>query len=209
MGALLCSNCGRNFEEGSSYCTYCGQDIIRPHPKIYDSDLKSLIDKLARMIAARDHSDRRISIYWIAVPLVVLIISAMITTAVVFSEAFSKLEDWGQTDEVPDFDYFYDSPEVAASQLIALVAYAMMAKLSYDLIERNNRHFTRENGLREAVTSFVVKSTGRSYGLFLPTDAERKRAPFLWPLFIIIPPSLNFGVLCQISHSDDPARHLG
>ena len=172
---------------------HCGQKIETPvSVKVSDSDRKEALKEIRQSVSSRERTDREISTLWIILPLLILTITGIATMAVAVSEVLDNIGDYDRYEGLPDFDELFSGSETAlmALQAVYFAAFLMIAKLSYDLIVRQERHFERERHLRQAIMQLVDKTKGRFY-YSLPSDAEGSRIPLLWPIFILVPPIMS------------------
>ncbi|UCE92283.1 MAG: zinc ribbon domain-containing protein [Methanobacteriota archaeon] len=193
MGTLFCSNCGGSADEGAAFCMHCGQKIeTRPAAKVSDSDRKEALRRIAEAVSSRKRTDRMVSSLWIIAPLVILTLVGLTAVALSVSTTLDILDDYNRYEGMPDLQEMFSGLEtiLTSLQVVYFGAFLMIAKLSYDLILRQQQHFERERSLRQAIMQLVDKTEGRFY-YSLPSDAERSRMPLLWPMFIIIPPIVS------------------
>ncbi|HIH01058.1 TPA: hypothetical protein HA259_03085, partial [Thermoplasmata archaeon] len=76
---------------------------------------------------------------------------------------------------------------VVALQVASVAVYAILAILSYRLVQRDNEHFEREKKLRTEIMSFVSRSRGEGSAADLPRNSERRRSPLFWFTVVIMP----------------------
>lgn len=208
MGRLFCSSCGGSVDEGASFCIQCGHRIAKPVAKVNDSDRKEAREQISRAVSLRERADKRISPLWIIVPLILLTVAGLATTVIVVTEMLDIFSDWDPDEELPDFEDIYSGQDIIVLQLVSLMAYGIIGKLSYDLIIRLERHFEREKPIRDAMMRFAERTTGGRYHYRLPRGAEPKRMPLLWPIFIITPPLMSLLGMYALVTFDDWSRYV-
>ena len=183
----MCTNCGGTIQEGVSYCTYCGMPVRRaaePPRRDAVDRLKELLDASAR---ERQGTDRVISIFWIIIPFIVLMATFVITAAVTMAAVMDAFDDWDPNN--PDWEREmtgkYDTVALAAS-FLGVPVYIVVAKVTYDLVKRQNLHFDRERRLRDAIAALTFPAGAHSSGYRLPPGAERVRNPAFWAAVIVL-----------------------
>lgn len=189
---MLCTNCGGTIQEGVSYCTYCGMPVRRPA----EPPSRDAVDKLKEHLDAsaneRQGTDRIISVFWVIIPFIVLIAVSVVTMVIMIAAVMDTLEEFDPDD--PEWEREmsgrYDLV-VLATSLLGVPVYVVMAKVTYDLVNRHNRHFDRERRLRDAVKTLLYPGGAYASGFSLPPGAEARRSAVFWGSVVIISQAIS------------------
>jgi len=117
-------------------------------------ELSSARQKVLDAISRRRDSDRKLSVAWVVVPLVVLVALTTVGFAIMLADLIENIET---LEEDPDYLYSSDSMKSAYMFIIPASVFNVLAfgALIYLLLDRRNKHIERERGLREALTNYV------------------------------------------------------
>ena len=201
---MLCPNCGGTVADFHTFCTYCGFKLSRLPAKVEDSLRKELRESLRSSASQRTHADARISPIWVLVSFFIAISMMIVVVAIVVIEVSEALDEWDRTGDYPADNDIYEEPTMYAMGFVNLIPYIILAVLAYYLISREQKHFAREGKLRNALTAFTERTTGRCVSGRLPIGEEARRRPLLWSVIVVAPTALSLTII-HVQYSSDSA----
>jgi len=110
-------------------------------------------------IRARNVTDRKISVMWVVVPLLVGLVGSIIGMALVFMGILNSYDElmYGLLPVTFWDDIFLGFTIIMITEIVMLVIFGV---LTHMLVERQNEHFQREAQLRMGVLSYLRASAG-------------------------------------------------
>lgn len=207
---MLCSTCGRTAADGHTFCVYCGGRIVGDTTvRIDDGALREAKDALRKSIKRRGQTDRKIPPQLVIVTTVVIISIAIAIVIVSLITAFDSYDRFSESDDISSTYDIYAKPEIIILLLLSLMAEAVLAKISFDLVSRQTKHFDREKDLRAALSPLVDPYHGRWDGYnILPHNAERRRVPLFWFFVVIGSSATSLAFLPIIGNFTDSGAFL-
>ena len=197
---MKCAACGSEVPEGGAFCPACGM-IAADAIRVDDPRLSAPRGEIKAAVAARESTDRIVSTSWIALPIVLIVLSYIaIPIAVYF--LFQHLWTSGPTGEsqLIGGDVARDVLAVMATIfLFPIVTQIFYAWMAFRLVGRQQAHFGREKALRVGVMKLLRSaawSTARmriaSPEIMTLEQSEargsiRSRDPHIWALIVALP----------------------
>ena len=174
-----------------------------------DSALRETRDALRKSMMRRLETDIRIPPLLVVAMAVLITVAMIAAVAVVVIEVFDSYDRYGGSDDIPSAYDIYNRPEIIVLWLTTLLGWGVLAKVSYDLVSRQTKHFDREKELRTAMSSLVDPYHDKWDGHnILPEKTERRRIPLFW-FFVVIGSSITSLVFTlAVSYSVDSLTRL-
>jgi len=177
----------------------CGS-AIRQVKSITSNELSKPREAIKDAISQRTASDKILPPWIVMIPFMISIMGGTVIFAVALSKAFEYFSE--NNEIVDDYDFIAGSEWILILALaISAIFYFSYGLITYQLIDRMNKHSAREISLRLSVSSYIETLTsssaqgGRSElgwswlgdQSFLSSDNVKRRSPTLWMVIIASP----------------------
>ncbi|MFY9605750.1 MAG: DUF4234 domain-containing protein [Thermoplasmata archaeon] len=187
---MRCQNCGSENPDRHIYCDRCGAVIVKPF-RIDETVVREPKQALMRAINKRNESDYVMPVVLVFLPLVVGVVSTIVSIAFQLTRALSPYASSVATS-------WQLTPGLGIVFFGSLLSDLIFAYVCYKFVKRANDHYARERELRTAMISLVRAATmtidrqrvveGDLMMMGLMNElVERYRRPWFWAFAAAMP----------------------